>query len=427
MKTLYLECRMGAAGDMLLGALLHLLPDPAPFVAEMNAWPLPGVRVDAQSAESCGICGLRTTVCVNEQEEHSVDLNNAIHHAHNAKLLDVPLHDGQSPHGHGQPVRAGHTHAHHGAHPADIDRLIDKLPLSARARTDTRAVYALLAEAEAKVHGCAVADVHFSEVGRMDAIADIAGVCALMERLAPERVVASPVAVGGGQVHTHHGVLPVPAPATAELLRGIPTSGGPVQAELCTPTGAALLRHFTHNFGPQPAMTVQAVGYGLGSKEFAAANCVRAFLGHLEGGEGESEEVVELACNLDDMPGEELAFAQELLLEAGALDAYIVPIQMKKGRPGQMLCCLCRLEDEVSLTTLLLRHTSTFGVRSRRWSRTVLGRNIATRDTPFGPLRVKTGEGYGVSKRKYEYDDLARTARKAGLSIAELREALERE
>lgn len=401
MKTLYLECKMGAAGDMLLGALLELLPDPAAFIADMNGWGLAGVEVTAARAQRRGITGTRVSVRLGGREEESLDAHHGEGHSH-------------AHHGHDD------DH-HHGVHMADIERTVAALPLTVGVKADILAVYTLLAAAESRAHGCPVEAVHFSEVGMMDAIADIAGVCALMAQIAPARVIASPIAVGSGQVHSHHGVLPVPAPATAFLLEGLPSVGGPVEAELCTPTGAALLRHFATGFGPQPLMTTAAVGYGLGKKDFAAANCVRAFLGEEgEGASGDGDEVVEIACNLDDMTGEELGFAQALLLERGALDVFTIPIQMKKGRPGQMLVCLCEAGRAEEMAALMLRHTTTFGVRSRRWQRQVLAREVAERDTPWGPVRVKAGRGHGAAKSKPEYEDIARLARENDLPLREV-------
>ena len=187
-----------------------------------------------------------------------------------------------------------------------------------------------------------------------------------MEELAPDQVIASAVLVGSGTVRCAHGILPVPAPATAYILRDVPIYGGGIDGELCTPTGAALLRHFVTRFGDMPVMTLRAVGCGMGHKDFPRANCLRAMLGDTAADIGD---VYELACNLDDMTGEDIAFAMERLLEAGALDVYTVPIGMKKSRPGVMLCVLCREEQREEMARLLLRHTTTLGVRESRHRR----------------------------------------------------------
>ena len=242
-----------------------------------------------------------------------------------------------------------------------------------------------------------------------------------MEELAADQVIASPVHVGGGTVRCAHGVLPVPAPATAYLLRDVPIYGGAIQGELCTPTGAALLRHFVTRFGDMPVMTLGSVGYGMGQKEFPRANCLRAMLGETA---AESGDVVELACNLDDMTGEGIAFAMERLLAAGALDVYTLPIGMKKSRPGVMLCVLCREEQREAMVHLLLRHTTTLGVRETRHRRYTLSRSQDTVDSPWGPVARKTSQGWGVRRQKPEFEDLARIAREQDLTLDQVRDGL---
>ena len=285
-------------------------------------------------------------------------------------------------------------------------------------KADARAVYRRIADAEAAVHGEPVDQVHFHEVGALDAVADVVGVCLLMHEIAPERVVVSPIHVGSGQVRCAHGILPVPAPATARILEGAPIYGGAVRGELCTPTGAALLRHFATGFGDMPAMTLSKVGYGMGTKDFERANCVRMLLGEASGAAG--GEVSELRCNLDDMTGEQIAFAVEALLAAGALDAWTEPIQMKKGRPGALLACLCPPEREGEFAALMLRHTTTLGVRCQALRRYVLEREPVALDTPWGPVRGKRSRGYGVDRVKPEYDDLAALARREGVPLLEI-------
>ena len=269
--------------------------------------------------------------------------------------------------------------------------------------------------------GCAVEQVHFHEVGALDALADVLCVCALMDALQPQRVLCSPINVGSGQVRCAHGVLPVPAPATERLLRGVPVYAGGVAGELCTPTGAALLRQFVSDYGAMPQMCVSAAGYGTGKKDFAAANVVRVLLG--ESGNGD-EQVVELCCNIDDQPAESLAFAMDELFALGALDVYFTAIGMKKGRPGVLLTCLCRPEQRDAMLRCIFRNTTTLGVRERTCARYSLARCTQTVQTRFGPVRVKTAQGYGVTREKAEYDDLARLARESGQPLDEIRAAV---
>ena len=275
MKTLYLECAMGAAGDMLTAALLELTGDRQAFIEKMNALGLPGVTVTAEESVRCGITGTHVSVTVNGAEEESAD---ADCHPHEHE------HGHESPHDHEHEHE--HHHGHHHSSVPEIEALISGLPVSDRVKSDAKAVYALIADAESRVHGWPVSEIHFHEVGTLDAVADVVGVCLLMEALAPEQVIVSPVHTGSGHVSCAHGILPVPAPATALILQGIPTYGGRIKGELCTPTGAALLKHFASRFGDCPVMTVSAIGYGMGKKDFEQANCVRAFLGESEGERG---------------------------------------------------------------------------------------------------------------------------------------------
>ena len=419
MRTLYLDCGMGAAGDMLSAALLELLPDPGPFVDRLNALGIPGVRYAAEPAVKCGITGTHLTVTVEGRTEE------ALHsHEHTHDHTHEHTHEHSHEHTHEHTHEHSHEHTHEHAHrgPAEIAHLVrDHLDLPEAVKADVLAVYGLLAEAESKVHGVPVEEIHFHEVGTLDAVADVTAVCLLLHELAPAQIVASPVHVGSGTVRCAHGILLVPAPATAELLRGVPIYGGAVAGELCTPTGAALLKHFVTRFGRMPVLRPEAVGYGMGSRDFERANCVRALLGETEDPE---DEVLELSCNLDDMTGETLGFAQEELLAGGALDVWTVPIGMKKSRPGILLQVLCRPEDRESMLSLLFRHTTTLGVREQRLRRTVLERRTEAEETPWGPLRRKIAEGRGLRREKAEYEDLARIARERGLSLEQVRAEL---
>lgn len=402
MKTLYLECGMGAAGDMLTAALLELTEDRQAFVDQMNALGLPGVQVSAETAQRCGITGTHVTVLVDGAEEESCDAHHHHHHAHH----------------HHHTHEQEHAPAHHHAGMQEIAHMIGHLDVSERVKTDALAVYQLIAEAESHAHGRPVDQIHFHEVGTADAVADIVGVCLLIEQLAPERIVASPVHVGCGSVHCAHGILPVPAPATAHILRGVPTYGGSIQGELCTPTGAALLRYFVQDFGGMPAMRVQRIGYGMGKKEFEQANCVRAMLGETADG---TEDVVELSCNVDDMTAEELAFVMEQLFAAGALDVYTIPVGMKKSRIGSMLTCMCHVQQRETMLSVLFRHTTTLGVREHISRRYTLRREQRMCETPYGTVRVKTASGWGVHREKLEYEDLAKIACDTGKPLAEIR------
>ncbi len=261
MKTLYLDCGMGAAGDMLTAALLELLPDQEGFIEEMNALGIPEVNITKEASVKCGISGTHISVTVGGIEEVT-DIPHEHGHHHEHEHHHKHEHDHEHEHEHAE----DHAHHHSGMH--EIAHIIEHLKLSAKVKADVLAVYSLIAEAESHVHGVPMTDIHFHEVGTMDAIADITAVCLLMDRLAPQQVIVSPVHVGSGHVKCAHGILPVPAPATAYILKDVPIYGGGVKGELCTPTGAALLKYFATDFGSMPVMKTQAIGYGMGKKDF---------------------------------------------------------------------------------------------------------------------------------------------------------------
>ena len=389
MKTLYLECNMGAAGDMLTAALLELHPEPGAFLEKLNAALPEGVTVSAEQDEKRGIRGTHIHVDIHGEEE------------------------GQEEHHH-------HHHPHTSV--SEILERIRGLEIPERVQEDALAVYRRIAAAESEVHGEPVENIHLHEVGSLDALADVLAVCWLMHELQPEKIVCSPIAVGSGTVKCAHGVLPVPAPATERLLRGQSIWAGTEKGELCTPTGAALLGYFVRGYGPVPAMIPEKCGIGTGHKDFATANVLRALWGESE---GEKEPVLELRCNLDDMTGEELGFAMERLFEAGALDVFTTPIGMKKERPAVMLTVLCKPDQKEKLIQSLFRHTTTLGVRESVCLRYTLRRSFQTVQTEAGPVRLKTSEGYGVRREKPEYEDLAAIARKRDISLAEARAILE--
>lgn len=415
MKTLYLECSMGAAGDMLTAALYELLPSAQQtrFLEIMNHL-LPDVKVIPRRSRTCGIVGTCMDVTIHDEEEHSVDACSDSEQAAGHEHAPHSNHDHHDHHHH-------HADHHHHTAPTDIAAILKTLHVPQAVKADAAAVYQRIAEAESKAHGMPVDQIHFHEVGALDAVADIVGVCLIIHLLRPEHIMASPVHLGSGQVHCAHGVVPVPAPATAFLLEGIPCYTGDIRGELCTPTGAALLAHFAGEFGPMPVMTLEKTGYGVGKKEFSAANCVRAFWG--ETGEPQQEEIVELCCHIDDMTAEALAFTGEELLKLGALDIAAAPLTMKKGRAGVSYTVLCKPGDEVRIAHAILRETNSNGVRSRRCRRYMLTPSIRTVETAYGPIRIKCADGEGIHREKPEYEDVAAAARNSGAPFCQVWES----
>ncbi|MDR2502314.1 MAG: LarC family nickel insertion protein, partial [Oscillospiraceae bacterium] len=290
---LHFDCAMGAAGDMITAALYELLPDKAAFLTKFRtalaACPaLDGAEILPEASVKCAIAGTHMRVTVRGEEEISDDVSG---HAHTRAHAYTHIHSHARVH-----ERGGKNYSY-----TDILALISGLALSDKAKSDAKGVFALIARAEAKVHGLApdaLSNVHFHELGSLDALIDVTAVCALMDELSVTEVTSSPVHVGAGAVRTAHGVLPVPTPATAELLLGVPSYGGSIRGELCTPTGAALLRYFVSRFG-EMSVTPLKIGYGMGSKDFDRCNCVRAFL--CDDGASETDTICRLECNLDDM------------------------------------------------------------------------------------------------------------------------------
>ena len=476
-NVLYLDLGMGAAGDMLAASLFDLLSENEreEFLAEMNHAGLPDTLIKAEQVQKSGISGIHYRVQIHGEEELSSDMHDHEHehehehghmhgydhthehhhgygHEHVSEHEHAPEyehghdhahehsheygHGHEHQHGHGHEHTQelshehghGHTHEHHSME--EILSRVSALALPERVKQDITAIYRDIAQAESRVHGRPVNEVHLHEVGMLDAIADIASVSLLLYKLAPDRICASPITTGFGTVRCAHGILPVPAPATAILLEGMPTRAGQVEGELCTPTGAALIRHFAGSFGHAPEMVPLRTGYGMGSKEFSRLNCIRATLGLIDESSrvgceaaGAADEIIELACTVDDMTGEEIGFAVEELLRGGALDVWTSAVQMKKNRPGTIITVLCSEELRNAMIRLLFRHTSSIGVRETLHRRYILSRESGKKETAYGSIRTKTVSGYGTARSKAEYEDLASIARSSGLSLRDVREA----
>ena len=404
---------MGVSGDMLLGALYELMPQADDFLHRLNALGLPGVKFAAQKVQRCGISSTHMQVLVHNHEEHEL------------------LHK----HDHNQAHKHSHHHDHHTL--TDIYAIIDALHCPDTVKEQTKSVYQLLAQAESAAHGTDIATVHLHEVGMLDDIADICGVCLALYLLQPQRIIVSPIRTGYGHVRCAHGILPIPAPATLYLLNGLPTYSGDIEGELCTPTGAALLRHFATEFGHQPLLQISKTGYGAGSKDLPQANCIRIMLSHPQQkdcstiinndtdtppAQTDAQPVDELICNVDDMSGEDIGLACRRLMDAGALDVCLLPVQMKKFRPGYLLICICRPEHSDTLAAAILRYTSSLGLRRHRCRRYTLQRDFSEYETPYGSVRIKHAHGFGIEKSKVEHDDISKIALNHDLAFSELKD-----
>ncbi|HAF25935.1 MAG TPA: nickel pincer cofactor biosynthesis protein LarC [Lachnospiraceae bacterium] len=427
-KILYFDCGMGAAGDMLSAALAEIVDkDEADSIIEsVNAFKLPGVEVSLEKSIKCGISGSHVNVKVGGVEEESPDVHE---------------------HGHDHEHEHEHDHEHHHEHDlyhhhhtslSEVHDIIDDLPVTGNVKKNAIEVYDIIAKAESKAHDTEVSMVHFHEVGAYDAICDVVLFCMLMEKIAPDEVYASPLRTGYGHVKCAHGVVPVPAPATAYILEGIPNYEGDIEGELLTPTGAALLKHFVKEFKRRPDMTVDRTGYGMGRKDFVNANCVRAFWGEeVSDREGEKAgmdnddikpvqaQVSVLSCNVDDMTGEELGFAIERLRALGALEVFATPVTMKKSRPGFVFEVICRLDKRDEMVKNIFKYTETIGIRETIMNRYELLREAETTITDDGEIRAKKAYGYGIERTKIEYEDAAAFAIRKGISLRKAREILE--
>ena len=384
MRTLFLECNAGASGDMILGALTDLLKDPAELGAMLESSGIPGVRCEIETSDRSSITGTSVRILVDGVEE-------------------------------GTPGEKKH-HEHHSL--GDVMGIIAGLKVSDRVKKDASEIYSIIAEAESQVHGKPVSEVHFHEVGALDAIADIVGVCLLVEKLAPEQIISSPLRTGYGTVECAHGVLPVPAPATANILKGMPVYAGDEEGEFTTPTGAAIIKHFATRYAQMPVMEYEDCGIGFGKKSSKTANMLRAYI-------GEAEEamptVTEIRTDIDDMTPEDLGGIIDLLMASGALDASICPVIMKKSRPGYILSCICRDEDTDDMAMIILAHTSSVGLRFHRCQRYEMKPSFIKYRTDFGDVRIKISEGYGLRKWKPEHDDMTKATITNGVTVDEVR------
>jgi uncharacterized protein (TIGR00299 family) protein len=386
MRIAYLDCASGISGDMTLGALVDAGADLAAIQTGISSLGLTACRLVKSEVKKRGF---RATQIVVEHEPENA-----------------------------------HRHLHH------ITTMIDRGALSARAREMATRIFRKLAEAEAKVHGSTTEKVHFHEVGAVDSIADIVGAAIGIDLLGIERIVCSPVPTGHGYVEIAHGRCSIPAPATAELLRGVPLAPLDVEGELTTPTGAAIVAALASGFGPLPTMTVEHIGYGAGQKDFPQANILRLLVGTQRAAAlstdhpPQLEAIVVLETNLDDCPGDAIGHAMERLLAAGALDVAVTPLQMKKGRPGVLVCVQARPADADALETILFEETTTLGVRRMPVARTVLAREPHEVSTPWGPITGKLAHlPNGSTRFAPEYESCRRVSNEHRIPLADVQTA----
>ncbi|MCM3112327.1 nickel pincer cofactor biosynthesis protein LarC [Lederbergia lenta] len=423
MKVLYIDCFSGISGDMMVGALIHAGASPERIERELKKLNVSGYHLDWKKAMKEGISAMKFDVILTNEHSHKNTSHSATHeHSHSHADGHSHEHDSHEhnhihahDHDHHHHAHKGHTHHPH-SHYADIIKLIDDSELDHGVKERSKQIFAPIAKSEAKIHDMAIEDVHFHEVGAVDSIVDIVATAIGLEELEIEKVVTSHVPLGSGHIHIDHGVYPVPAPATLDMLKNVPIAPSNLPFELTTPTGAGIVVSQTDSFGTMPAMKVTSIGYGAGTKNIPGRpNVLRVMVGELlQGNEystGHAETVTVLECQLDDMTGEAFGYVMDKLLDEGALDVYYTPVYMKKNRPGTLVTVLAPNDREARLSDVLFQETTTLGVRKNTWSRSILDREIVTVDTPYGPIKMKQALKKGKLLRQVpEYEDVKKAA-----------------
>lgn len=389
MKTLYFECESGISGDMTVAALLDIGADEDALLEGLESLGIGGYKIKIGRVDKSGI--------------NACDFDVQLEHTHHS-----------------------HTNDHHDHHEhrnlGDIIAIIRNSEISPNAKAMAEKIFRVVAEAEAVVHGKPLDEVHFHEVGAVDSIVDIVATAICVDNLGAGRVICSPLCEGTGTIRCQHGVIPVPAPATLEIVRShkIPMTITDNQGEMVTPTGAAIVAALAEEFRHPQSCVVKKTGYGAGKREYKTANVLRAMLLTENVGDSGGDSVIKLECNLDDITGEELGYACELLRESGALDVWCTPIQMKKSRPGYMLSVLALPEVKEHMAELMFRHTSTIGLRCSTHHRIVMERRVETRQTEYGPVEIKEASYGEICKLKPEFENLKQLAKDKNLSISQI-------
>lgn len=426
MKILYFDCFSGISGDMVIGALLDLGIDRQVFLKELSRLELDGYRIDINTKTMNGISGTDVNVVLTEDEPghgHEHEHPHDHEHAHNHHHEHGHNHHQEHNHDHDHSHDHAHAHAHGERGLADIELMLDRSSLSENVKVFSKKVFREIAAAEAKVHGKPIDEVHFHEVGAVDSIVDITGTAICLELLGVDRVYSSALHDGYGFIECRHGIIPVPVPAVMEMLAGsgIPLISENVGTELVTPTGMGLIKCLAVGFGSMPAMIIEKTGYGLGKRDTGRLNALRVVLGEtLKEQQADKDEIVQLETNIDDTTAEILGYTMTKLLDAGALDAFYTPVFMKKNRPAYMLTVLVAPGNEDAMADIILRETSTLGIRTRYLKRYCMERETVHVETPYGGVRVKIATMGGIKKASPEYEDCRKIAESEGLPLAKV-------
>ena len=413
MKTLYFDCFSGISGDMTIGALLDLGLGFDYLKTELRKLPVEGYELQMSRVTRSNLSAMKFDVVMEGEKKHEHhDHDRHEHHDHEHHHGEQhPHHEYEHTHGHSHEHGQGHAHFHRRAY--EILRMISDSKLRPNVKRLATEIFTKLATSEGKVHHIPPEDVEFHEVGAVDSIVDTVGAAVGFDALGIERFLCSPINIGGGFIHCQHGIFPVPAPATAELLRHATIYQKHVQTELVTPTGAAILAAVVDRFESLSGFTAEKIGYGAGTKQFADfPNCLRLMLGEERALEPSVASVIVIEANIDDMSPQNFAYATEKLLAAGALDVFTIPIQMKKARPGHLLQVLAPPDAVDRLTRIIFQETTTIGIRRYPVERTTLDREFVEVSTPYGKVKIKVSKLDGaVVNFTPEYEECARLAR----------------
>jgi uncharacterized protein (TIGR00299 family) protein len=431
-RTLYLDCFAGASGDMLLGAMLDCGLDFELLQSELQKLDVKGYKLSLTRVDRSGISAAKFDVHLSgESHSHSHER----HHEHSREHHHH--HEHSREHHHHEHSRERHHRHHEHSHSleyrhehrglSEIKRVISSSALSERVKQNAQAIFQRIGEAESKIHGVPIETVHFHEVGAIDSIVDIVGCCVAFDALKIERIISSPLHVGSGVFKCAHGTYPVPGPATAELLKGVPVYSKDVEGELVTPTGAAIISTLAESYGPMPMIKIEKIGYGAGTRDYPKfPNTLRAIIGELE---EESDQppttVTVIEANIDDLDAQVFGYLMEKALAAGALDIFYTPAQMKKNRPGVLVTLLCKPEDRERMTEIIFRETTTLGVRYRNEQREVLTREFVIAETEYGPIRIKVSRAPDgrVMNASPEFEDCKAAAERRQAPLRDVQRA----
>ncbi len=414
MKILYFDCSSGISGNMVLGALTEIVGDESFLIDELEKLHIDGYRIEMTKSMKNGITGTHVNVIVDGTDEYGHVHHIHDHHHHDHSHHDHPQHE-HSDHDHSH---QGHSHHQH-RNLSDINTIIDDSSLNDDTKDLAKRIFNRVAQAESKVHGKALDEVHFHEVGAVDSIVDIVGTAILINRIRPDRILAGVVNEGHGFIHCAHGTMSVPVPATSEIFAAAGTIYRQIDidTELVTPTGAAIIAELAEDYIPMPAMTVRKIGWGAGTKDLKIPNLLKVSMGETA---EEEEDFIVMETNIDDCSGEILGYTMEQLLNQGALDVFYTPVFMKKNRPAYRLTVTCVRADMEKLQSLIFRETTTIGIRYRHEKRARLNREEVTISTAYGEIKGKKVNVDGKTIIYPEYESLKRIAESSGISLKEL-------